>query len=491
MTTVAKGNLAEVYSPLASSVTITPGSGGTVRFGCSSPNNTPPTPRTLVEAETISIPAGSTMFIEAVGQDAAYTEPLLSTADSVASLVLQTSPFAAAGCLRSGRSAVGWSLTNNSGASGSMAVTTANSPFGFPALKVTIPNDTGSVDVIADDLVAANWTAGRANLAIHVYVEDELGIKQIRPYIGNDTSLTRNMDRTYNLSNDNANRANGHHVISLNPDNATANTMLTTDGIGRLRLRINGQPAGGVIWVEGVYVPEPVTPWMVVTVDDADITMYTKFHAELMARGLKGTFGVSWDQVGTNDALYVTQAKLQAMYDYGHDIASHNRANTAYPDELPPTAQPGDADRLTYCTAYRYTRNIERGLGWTRALGYHPVVQGAHDGALCDALKAHGATVIRTTGAGNLEPFRADLQTAFRQRQLGSGFTLATAKTWIDSALARSQDVFLMGHILAVTAADSVTWAQTDFAALLDYAVTSGVRVGSVSEWAAVRGVSV
>ena len=396
--------------------------------------------------------------------------------------------------LRSGRSLVGWSLANNSSATGSMALV-ENSPFGGPAIRVEIPNDTGSVDIIADDLGLSNFTAGRANLVWHVYVEDELAIKQWQVHAGNDTSLTRNLTNTYNLSNNNLNRANGHHIGSLNPDNATANTMLTTDPVNRLRLRFFGQPAGGgatrYVWIGGVYVPEAVQPWMVVTVDDSDLTMWTRFHAELAARGLKGTFAIDWDAVGTSPALYVSQAQLQAMHDYGHDIASHNRTNTAYPDENPPTAQPSDADRLTYCTAFRYTRNLMRELGWTRCLGYHPFVQGAHDGALVQAMKAHGASVMRTTGAGNVEPFRADLQSVFRQRQLGSGFSLATARTWVDSAALRKQDIFLMGHILADTASSSVTWAQADFAALLDYASAAGVRVGSVSEWANARGVVV
>ena len=57
--------------------------------------------------------------------------------------------------------------------------------------------------------------------------------------------------------------------------------------------------------------------------------------------------------------------------------------------------------------------------------------------------------------------------------------------------LTRKEDFFLMGHILADTASSSVTWAQTDFAALLDYAIGKGVRVGSVSQWANARGVVV
>lgn len=392
--------------------------------------------------------------------------------------------------VRSGNSPVGWSLANGGGATATMALT-ANSPFGGPALKVAIPNDTGYADVIADGLGLAAFTSGRGNLVYHVYVEDELGIKQWQVHAGNDTSLTRNMTNTYNLSNNNLNRMNGHNIGSLNPDNASANTLLTSDSVERLRLRFFGQPAGGVVWIGGVYLPNPVQPWLVVTVDDSDISMYTRFHSELRQRGLQATFAIDWDAVGTNPALYVSQAQLLEMYAYGHDIASHNRTNTAYPDENPPTAQPSDADRLTYCTEYRYTRAAIRALGMTRALGYHSLVQGAHDGALVDALKAHGARLMRTTGAGHVEPFRASLQSVVRQRQLGNASNLATAQGWVTSAMARSQDVFLMGHILAATASDTVTWAQTDFAALLDFAISAGLRVGSVSQWANARGFAV
>lgn len=397
----------------------------------------------------------------------------------------------AAQCIRAGTSAVGWTLTNGGGATATMALTASGSPFGRPALKVTIPNDTGTVDVIADGLGLAAFTAGRGSIVHHVYVEDELGIKQWQVHIGNDTSLTRNMTLTHNLSNNNLNRANGHHIVALHADNATSNTLLTSDTVERLRLRFFGQPAGAVVWIEGIYIPEPVQPWMVVTVDDSDLSMYTRFHAELARRNLQATFAVDWDAVGTNAALFVSQAQLLDMYTYGHDIASHNRTNTAYPDENPPTAQPSDADRLTYCTDFAFTRAKLAALGMTRALGYHPFVHGTHDGALAEAMKAHGATLMRTVGAGHVEPFRANLQSVIRQRQLGNAASLATAQGWVTSALARSQDVFLMGHILADTASSSVTWAQTDFGALLDYAQAAGMRVGSVSQWALARGVIV
>ena len=407
--------------------------------------------------------------------------------------------------LRSGKSLVGWFLVNNSSATGALTYQLVT-PFGEPCIRLEVPNDTGSVDVIADDLGLTNFTAGTANLVWHVYVEDELAIKQWQVHAGNDTSLTRNITNTYNLSNNNLNRANGDHIGSLNPDNATANTLLTTDTVNRLRLRFFGQPSGSMsryVWIRGVYVPEKVDSWMVLTFDDADISLYTRTHRELEKRGLKATFGMNWDDgvasgtartgVGAPGAgtLFLTPAMVAEMYAYGHDVASHNTKNDAYPDENPPTTQPSDTDRTTYCDRFRFTRNLMRELGYKRSLGYHPFVQGAHDGALVNAMKAHGVSVMRTTGAGNIEPFRADLQSVFRQRQLGNAFSLATAKTWVDSALLRKQDVMIMGHALADTATDSITWAQRDFASFLDYAKERGIRVGSVSEWASFRNVVV
>ena len=74
MTTIAKGNTYELYVPVDSDYTFTPGSGGSIRFGCSSPvGAVRPIDRSIYAVETISIPGGSTFFAEAVGADATST----------------------------------------------------------------------------------------------------------------------------------------------------------------------------------------------------------------------------------------------------------------------------------------------------------------------------------------------------------------------------------------------------------------------------------
>lgn len=405
-------------------------------------------------------------------------------------------------CVRAGKSPVGWTLTNTGAAASTLAMV-ANSPIdGLPGLRLTIPAGTATVDLNATGLGLANFTAGTGKLVAHLYIEDEQTIKQVRPYIGT-SGLGRNMDRTYRISNDNDFRINGHHIIDVHPDVATANTLLTTDTVDDCRLRIDVQPTGNntVIWIGGLYVPEPTTDrWLVITFDDADVTLYTRTHAELVKRGLRGTFGMNWDDgsstprtgVGAPGALFLTPEQAAEMYDYGHDLASHNIVNTAYPSVLPVGAQPTDADRLTYCTAFRYTRNLMRSLGYTRGLGYHPFVQGRFDGALLDAMKAHGVVIARSAGVeGNVEPFMLNRQSVLRMRKLGNGASLAQAKGWIDTARTRAQDALVMGHALADTSTDAITWAQSNFAGMLDYALAQGFKVGPVSEWAQARGVIV
>lgn len=74
MTTIAKGNVDQFSVYAESPVLFTPGSGGHIKFGCSSPDGvTRPVDRIIYAAETITIPAGSTVFVEAVTADATYT----------------------------------------------------------------------------------------------------------------------------------------------------------------------------------------------------------------------------------------------------------------------------------------------------------------------------------------------------------------------------------------------------------------------------------
>lgn len=390
--------------------------------------------------------------------------------------------------LRTGASTVGWTLTNNSGATATMAMD-MNSPLGGPALKVTIPNDTGNVDLIATGLGLPNFTQRNGKLVFVAYVANELGIKQFRPYVG-ISGLARNMDYTYGMSNNNQFRINGVNVIDIHAGKASANNLLPTDEVDTMRVRVSAQAGGGEFWVRGIYMPsKPVNNWFVITFDDADISMYTRVHKELAKRGLKGTFNINWGEVGTNDAQFVNERMLAEMYEYGHDLTSHNLINTAYPSTNPPTAQPNDAARLTYCQAYASCRNQLLRRNYTRALGFHVYVQGAYDGALNDAMRAHGVYLARAANNNqNVEPLFMQDQRVVSQRSMGNVSTLANIQDWILKAQQYGQDFVAMGHVLADTSSNSITLAQSIFSDALDFALAQGMKIGSVSEWAKDRG---
>lgn len=502
MATITSGNTATGTLGVTDSVTIS--TRGAARFEC-------PTGTRIAEFSgtrtfgpydnltyTITAVAGPLEYEVA---DGSLTVPITGTAaesaafHSLVSGAGNATPSAHQ-LVRSGASVVGWTLTNNSGATGSMSMD-ADPPFvnpvtgnREPALKVTIPNDTGNVDLVATGLGLPNFTAGAGKIVALIYVADELGIKQIRPYVG-PSGLGRSMDYTYQLSNNNKFRANGFHVIDIHPDKSGTNTLLTTDALDTYRLRTSAQAAGGVFWVVGLYVPEPTTDrWLVLSCDDGELSMYTFLHQELARRGLKASMNIAWGIVGTNDALYINAAQAAEMYAYGHDITDHNMTNTAYPSTTPPTAQPNDAARLTYCTETQACRSAEIALGYTRAQGFHALVQGAHDGALLDALASFGIRLCRAANNNlNVEPFMLAKQRIVSERGLGNTVSLAQAIAWLDSGLVRFQDVMCMMHNFAETAVNTTTWARSDFVAFLDAAISKGYRVGSVSQWAAARGV--
>lgn len=84
-TTIAAGNTAEIYCPLATDVTFTPGSGGSMRVSVAVRSGAAViAPQFIQAATTISISAGATVFAEAIDVDATYTAPALTAAEVAA-----------------------------------------------------------------------------------------------------------------------------------------------------------------------------------------------------------------------------------------------------------------------------------------------------------------------------------------------------------------------------------------------------------------------
>lgn len=373
-----------------------------------------------------------------------------------------------------------WTL-GNSGTAATATVDPA-SPFGVPAIRLDIPNGNTYAQLTCAGLTIPGFATAAGQVCWMFAVEDATIISQVQSLIG-DSGFGSSDTVTYHLAGSTHHNKNGVHVFQH------AKTLAFSVTDIRLRMFGGSVPAGrtGRIWVLGAFIPRPTKPFLVISFDDAEVSWHTRVLPELRARGVHATFGLMCGVLGTNDGLYVNDAKVHEIYAAGNDVGNHNVTNTA----LGTYSLSQYLDEFDTCARYLKSR------GWERGRRYHPFVQGLHSPALCDALAARGVTVMRNaTEAVTFVREKAFFGAPIllnKQTSLDNTTTLAQAKAQLDEAITYSHDSVAMGHILAAAAA-AATWAQSDFAAYLDYAigkVHAGLLegVGSVSEWAALRGV--
>lgn len=374
------------------------------------------------------------------------------------------------------------------------------SPFGGPALKLAFGASVTQHDLTIAGHSLANFTADQGKMVWLLYFDDPRAMSQIQVFFGTD-SLARACQYNYSLANNNFHNAAGEHVIAIHPDNASTNTVLTTDTVttARLRFQRSASASSGLqiinagdapsatatnVWVKGVYIPQRTAPFLAITWDDADVSWWSRLRAILKSRGIKNTFGVNKDDVGTNAGLFVSRSQLDTLYSEGHEIASHNLTNTAITV----------AGIATYAQGFRTCRDWELGNGWTGRLDYHPYVQGAHYPDGCKALQNEGVKFGRTIEAANCEPLFLDRSSLMLPvLQFGSALDLAGMQTRVRQAYTRGQDCIAMGHIVADTSSSSVTIGQTILEQFLDWAIAEVgegrlAGVGSIGQWAAYRG---
>ena len=79
-------------------------------------------------------------------------------------------------------------------------------------------------------------------------------------------------------------------------------------------------------------------------------------------------------------------------------------------------------------------------------------------------------------------PVRRPLARESARRRRERVVRLSDAQTRVDAAVAQKGWQIFMLHKLAATAADSITWAESDFVTLLAYCKTQGIAVKTMSE---------
>lgn len=373
--------------------------------------------------------------------------------------------------------------------SGTPAVVTidAASPFGGPALKVAAPSGNVWSEVIINTLNIPNFSAPGNRLVWLVWVEDAAKVAKFWTYTGT-SGFTRYLQTNNYYLNDSIELLhNGGHCIPAHPGDASTNTLQAGDAITDAKLRIfatSGQAFN--VWVLGVYVPVKQAPFVTFTFDDNSAS-FRNFSAILKSYGLRGTFGLNNQNVGTNDSLYVNWSDIDALISDGHEVASHNITNSKYI---------ATQTLSQYMADYRATRNMLIGRGYDRAAvqQYHPYVQGGHDPALIRALQSEGVRFARTVRSANVELFgRQYCPHIIPAREFTNTVSLVQMKAWLDQAETYGQDMWTMGHLLNDTTPAPTSWLTADFDAFCaDVAVrlASGrlAGAGTVSQWSRMRG---
>ena len=368
------------------------------------------------------------------------------------------------------------------------------SPFGCPALKLvcTFSTTSGRVEVTPP---ALNIPAFNGHVAYTVWVDDPTKVGSLHVFIG--SSAFAKYQQAQQLTFTGGDLVGGMRVVYGGPirkNNVTDGAFVFgTDALQATKLRISSPtPIGGTatVWVKDCLIPEPQKPIVCFTWDDGFDSWVNTVMPLLQAAGVKGTFAINTDQIDKG-ASGITSANVATLIGQGHHVASHNIYNykhqTLYGTGNGESNGTGTSQALAaYIADYNTARATLEAAGVDPAgLMYHPYVQGGADTGTVLAMQASGVDIARGTSPYESQLYGFELGNNalnLRAVELGNTRTLVQAKAMVDDAVTYGGLTVFMGHQTAASAADSVTWAESDLAALINYAVASGAEVLSIRQ---------
>ena len=366
------------------------------------------------------------------------------------------------------------------------------SPFGCPALKLVITFSTtaGRVEVSPPALNIPSWNG---HLGYTMWIDDATKLGESSVFVG--TSGYALYSQAKRIGFNGGNLAAGPSVVYAGPCRQTSVTdggfVFGTSSLIDHKLRFTSpNPIAGTctVWVKDCFIANPQRPVVVFSMDDGFDSWITAAGV-LTQYGMRGTFGVNSNQI--DNGTGITSANLRALIAAGHHVSSHNVRNYKL-QTLYGTGLGKNNGTNTSQTATEYATDFHTGRKALEALGadpqdfmYHPWVQGGVDQIGLESLWNAGVEMARGT-----DPYEAQIygmplyNNAMNMRavELGNTRTLAQAKAQADLAVTHGGLCWFMAHTFAATAADSVTWATADWAALVAYVASLDVDVLTVRQ---------
>lgn len=226
------------------------------------------------------------------------------------------------------------------------------------------------------------------------------------------------------------------------------------------RVRIDG--SAGVIrkwYADSAYLGRRSRPKVIIAFDDGWETSYTNAHSYANAAGVPLTHYVIPSLI--DSAGYITKAQLLDMQSNGDHIGLHD--NTIWNDIS--TAADRIENRKNLLSSI--IGNEVKHAAWpTGDYGY---VAGT-DGSIIDQALTKLSTIRGVNPTRCAYPQFEMQKGVLPAHGLSSSESLADAKAFIDTAIMSGGTAIFYGHKIDTTA-DGLTWATSDFEALIDYVV--------------------
>ncbi|ATB45899.1 polysaccharide deacetylase family protein [Corallococcus macrosporus] len=219
------------------------------------------------------------------------------------------------------------------------------------------------------------------------------------------------------------------------------------------------------------FAAKPFTEGMVtITLDDGWATQYSLARPELNARNLPATYGLVTLAIHESWAGYINLTQAQTLVTEGNDIASHT---LTHPD-------------LTSLSPAQLLAELQDSRTWLEnALGLPAVPNlivpyGLQNGPVLDAIRQHYAS-SRTVNAGR--NFRDTVVYELRANDVARTVPVSTVQGWVDQAIAEKSWLILVFHEFTNgTPTRDTEYLTSQFADILDYVQTQGVRTVTLAE---------
>lgn len=218
-------------------------------------------------------------------------------------------------------------------------------------------------------------------------------------------------------------------------------------------------------------------PLVAITFDDGWASQQQAFEYAA-ARGVNVTSYIVSDWIGT--ANYLTAAQIVAMDAAGWDIGNHTTDHTRLTD-LP--------DQATMEAHLSGCKSFLDGLGLTRASAHAAYPWGSYLGGdngatTYAAMAAAGMLTGRTTSGQLFDVWDYMTNAPYRVPSyiIDASTSLATAKGYIDAAIANQQVVCLYLHNFTSGTPTVNEWTYADWEALIDYIVTTRIPALTISQ---------